>query len=280
MKVAVTGGSGFIGTHVLRALAARQDIELIAVARRPLASDIAGRVRHVVLDIANASETDFDTLGRPDVLIHLAWGFLANFRSHEHFEVEAHRHYRFLKSLVRSGLRSILCAGTCLEYGMQCGALAEDLAPEPHLAYPLAKDMLRRQLSLLKSVEPFDLTWARLFYVFGDGQPGSALYSQLMSAIERGERTFRMSRGEQLRDYLPVAQMAGYLAELALRAPGSGIVNVGSGRPISVRALVEQWLGERSYEMHLQLGHYPYPDYEPLAFWADSGRLRQLVEPL
>jgi len=277
MKVAVTGASGFVGTHVLRALASHQDIELIGVSRRPLPADLGGRVQHVTMDIGEAAATDFDALGRPQVLIHLAWGFLSNFRSHEHFEVETHRHYRFLKSLVQSGLKSILCTGTCLEYGMRCGPLTEDLAPDPRLAYPFAKDLLRRQLSFLQSVQPFELTWARLFYVFGEGQPASTLYSQLLAAIQRGEHTFRMSRGEQLRDYLPVAQMAGHLADLALRAPGSGIVNVGSGRPVSVRSLVEQWLSERNYEMQLQLGHYPYPDYEPMAFWADTGRLRTLV---
>ena len=48
-----------------------------------------------------------------------------------------------------------------------------------------------------------------------------------------------------------------------------GAVNICSGKPISVRRLVEQWLDENNYKIELNLGHYPYPDYEPMAFWGE-----------
>ncbi len=278
MIVAVTGASGFLGKHVLQELARRDDLHIVAVTHTPRElGELSGAVRTVHLDVTKQTTDAYDRMGRPDVLIHLAWSGLSNFRSHTHFEDQVDQHYRFLKSLVQAGLRSILCTGTCLEYGMRCGPLSEDLVPDPCVAYAHAKDALRRQLTFLRTTTPFELTWARLFYVYGAGQPSSTLYSQLTAAVHRGERTFRMSRGEQLRDYLPVTQMAGFLARLAVEAPGSGVVNVGSGQPISVRALVEQWLRELQYEMTLELGHFPYPDYEPLAFWADTRRLHELI---
>ena len=46
-----------------------------------------------------------------------------------------------------------------------------------------------------------------------------------------------------------------------------------SGKPISVRKLVEGWINENHWNINLNLGHYPYPDYEPLAFWGDRGKL-------
>ena len=45
------------------------------------------------------------------------------------------------------------------------------------------------------------------------------------------------------------------------------MVNVCSGKPISVRKLVEQRLAKRKADIKLNLGYYPYPDYEPAAFW-------------
>ena len=42
---------------------------------------------------------------------------------------------------------------------------------------------------------------------------------------------------------------------------------MGSGEPISVRSLVERRLAEREGDVQLNLGYYPYPDYEPMAFW-------------
>jgi dTDP-6-deoxy-L-talose 4-dehydrogenase (NAD+) len=87
-----------------------------------------------------------------------------------------------------------------------------------------------------------------------------------------------MSAGEQLRDYLPVNELASHLVALAMRRPDAGVVNVCSGRPVSVRSLVERWVQENGWEIALELGYYPYPDYEPMAFWGCDGRLNQLVD--
>jgi dTDP-6-deoxy-L-talose 4-dehydrogenase (NAD+) len=76
-----------------------------------------------------------------------------------------------------------------------------------------------------------------------------------------------------LRDYSPVEAVAADLVALALDAPDSGIVNVCSGKPVSVRSLVESWLRKGGSSMMLDLGHFPYPDYEPFAFWGSRRRL-------
>jgi len=86
-----------------------------------------------------------------------------------------------------------------------------------------------------------------------------------------------MSEGEQLRDFLPVSDMADFAVNLALKQADAGIVNICSGKPISVRGLVEQWLTESGSTMKLNLGHYPYPDYEPMAFWGNPEKLEKLL---
>jgi dTDP-6-deoxy-L-talose 4-dehydrogenase (NAD+) len=220
----------------------------------------------------------FDRMGKPDTLIHLAWGGLPHYRALHHFETELPAQFRFLKGLVDAGLANLVVAGTCLEYGMQQGSLGERLLPQPTTAYGLAKDVLRRQLQFLQQAKPFNLSWTRLFYSFGTGQAESSLFSQLARAAARGERTFNMSGGEQLRDYLPIEEVARKLVDLALTGRDNGVVNVCSGMPISVRRLVEQWLKQNGWSMELNLGYYPYPDYEPLAFWGDPSKLRATLD--
>jgi dTDP-6-deoxy-L-talose 4-dehydrogenase (NAD+) len=88
-----------------------------------------------------------------------------------------------------------------------------------------------------------------------------------------------MSGGEQLRDYLPVGQIAERLVSLALTARNNGIVNVCSGIPVSVRELVERWVEQNGWAIRLDLGRYPYPDYEPMAFWGDRRKLDRLCPP-
>jgi dTDP-6-deoxy-L-talose 4-dehydrogenase (NAD+) len=162
---------------------------------------------------------------------------------------------------------------------MQSGQLSETLETRPDNPYGFAKDSLRRQLEFLQQTIQFELTWARLFYMFGDGQSEGSLWSQLKRAVERGDDTFDMSGGEQLRDFLPVSSVAKYLSELALGGRGLGIVNVCSGTPISVRRLVEGWIRDNHWTIRLNLGHFPYPDYEPMAFWGDCQKLITSARP-
>lgn len=275
--ITVTGAGGFIGRHVVRALLQR-NASVIAVDRDASAlSHVPEDASRIQADLNDAAWHEPSALGDPDALIHLAWAGLPNYRSLHHFEDELPRQFRLLGNLVRRGLRRLVVTGTCFEYGMQSGPLHEQLTPAPANPYALAKDSLRRQLQFLCEICPFEFTWARLFYMHGEGQASSSILPQLEVAIRSGAETFDMSGGEQLRDYLPVTDVAGMLAELALRPHGVGIVNICSGRPISVRSLVEGWARERNSSIRVNLGARPYPDWEPFAFWGCAGRIKEIL---
>jgi dTDP-6-deoxy-L-talose 4-dehydrogenase (NAD+) len=277
MKVAVTGSSGFIGRYVLAELV-KQQIEIVAVTRHAKNLDMwRGQVEIVETNLSQASPEQLDCLARTDVLIHLAWDGLPNYKSRHHFEIELPRQYIFLKSLIERGLPALLLAGTCFEYGMQSGGLSEDSPTQPSNPYGFAKDSLRRQLEFLGGDFSFAMTWTRLFYTYGDGQLATSLYSLLKTAISRGDKIFDMSGGEQLRDYLPVAEVARLIVALAMRRPSSGLVNICAGQPISVRRLVEEWVMEKGADIKLNFGKYPYPDYEPLAFWGVRRKLDSIL---
>lgn len=277
MKIAVTGATGFIGRHVV-AETEQHSISPILMCQPaaeiplPLSKHVA-----VLIDMKYPPANAFDLLGRPDTLIHLAWAGLPNYKSLHHFEEELPTQYRFIKGLVASGLKNLVVTGTCFEYGMQSGPLNEDVETRPSNPYGFAKDTLRRQLEYLQQVRPFNLTWARLFYLYGEGQAENSLLPQLRKAVEQGDKIFNMSGGEQLRDYLPVTEVAKYLVLLAMTNKNNGIVNICSGKPVSVRKLVEGWIKENGWTIALNLGYYPYPNYEPMAFWGSQKKLSQCL---
>ncbi|TQV79466.1 NAD(P)-dependent oxidoreductase [Exilibacterium tricleocarpae] len=276
MKVVLTGASGFIGGYVLAELLDR-GTDVVVATRNPGVFDTNQQAKVVTLDISAPGEDLYDRLDRPDVLIHLAWDGLPNYHSLHHFETELPAQYHFIKKAVESGLSSVVIAGTCFEYGMQAGELTEKTICQPENAYALAKDTLRRQLQLLTKTTSFNLTWARLFYMYGSRQQSNSLFAQLRSAVQRGDKVFNMSKGEQLRDYLPVETVASALVKLSERQNDADIVNICSGKPVSIRALVESWLEHYGWDIQLNLGYYPYPDYEPLAFWGSTDKLVKLV---
>lgn len=273
MKVAVTGATGFIGRYVLAELT-KYPVEVVAITRQSLVEIPAcPNVQVVCLDLQDAPSNSADIIGNPDILIHLAWGGLPNYNSLRHFEKELPMQYLFLKTMIKLGVTNIMVMGTCFEYGMQSGQLNEQMATNPTNPYGFAKDSLHAQLEFLKTYHPFSLTWGRLFYLYGDRQAAGSLLSQLQKAVERGEKIFNMSGGEQLRDYLPVAEAAKYIVSLALQSKDIGTVNVCSGKPVSVRTLVEGWIAENDWPIALNLGYFPYPDHEPMAFWGDRQKL-------
>ncbi len=275
-SIAVTGASGFLGRYVLAFLAGR-DIDIVATARTVPDDEGRDGVCWVALDIHHPPADPFEALGRPDVLLHLAWGGLPDYRGAAHLEAELPAQFAFLKAMVDGGLKSMTVTGTCLEYGMQSGQLCEAAPCEPILPYPQAKLELLRKLEALKAQNPFSLTWARLFYMFGEGQQTNSLYSGFNAARRRGEQHFDMSGGQQLRDFLPVGDVADYLCRLALSADGQGLFNVCSGMPVKIEELVRGWAEDKKWDAELRLGVFDYPDYEPMAFWGDNSRLKEVL---
>ena len=280
MRVVVTGASGFIGRHAVTQLLARGH-EVIAVGRdeaRARQLSWFDQVRFIACDVHSAIARPGKAFGQPDAVMHLAWPGLPNYDALFHVEETLPADYRFLKSLVQDGVGQLLVTGTCVEYGMQSGALSEDMPTAPASPYALAKDTLRKQLQTLQQQHPFTLQWARLFYMHGEGQNANSLLAQLDRAIDAGEAVFNMSGGEQLRDYLPVAEVAARAVALLEHSTWDGVVNICSGEPTSVRRLAERHLSERGTGIRLNLGHYPYAGDEPMAFWGDARRLAAILQ--
>lgn len=275
MKVMVTGATGFVGRHVVTELLVRGH-SVVAVARdekRAREMPWFGAVNFIKCDVHESFHPLLQLECLPDVIVHLAWPGLPNYRDFFHVSKNMPADLAFLEAAVKSGVAHILVAGTCLEYGIKNGPLTETMETAPTTPYGFAKDVLRKSLELLQREIPFSLRWMRLFYMYGEGQNKNSLLSQLDIAIEEGRAVFNMSPGDQLRDYSSIQDVASDFADALEMSDCQGVINCCSGKPVSVFDLVQEHCRKRESSILINRGYYAYPDYEPLAFWGVTQKL-------
>ena len=280
MKVLVTGATGFIGNYIVAELL-MHGYTVIATSRYQDKVPKFGwfsQVQYIPCDLNVVQENFFQFFQQPELLIHLAWGGLPNYKDLFHLEDNLFSNYRFLKNMIEHGLKSLVVTGTCLEYGIQDGSLNEAMATMPNNPYAIAKDALRKFLEQLQKKIDFEFKWIRLFYMYGKRQSSNPVLSQLEAALERGDKVFNMSGGEQLRDYLPIERVAEYIVKISMQDKVTGIINCCSAEPMSIRKLAENFLAEKNKSIELNLGYYPYPDYEPMAFWGCNKKLQAALK--
>lgn len=281
-KVLVTGATGFIGTYVVQQLleAGHHVVATSSIQAKAALQSWYTAVTYLPLSLEELDPVvDYQAyFQHPDALIHLAWEGLPNYKSDFHLTQNLPRHQALLNNLVTHGLRDVTVIGTCFEYGMQEGCLREDMPAQPANPYAQAKDELRRYATDLLADHGGIFKWVRLFYMYGEGQNPKSLLSQLEKALQNGDTEFNMSGGAQVRDYLPVTRVAANIVRISLQQQVTGIINCCSGIPITVKELVAQYLANANKAIRLNLGYYPYPDYEPMYFWGDIQKLKSIPD--
>jgi nucleoside-diphosphate-sugar epimerase len=281
-RVAVTGVCGFVGRYVVKELL-KNNIEVIGIdlsEQRAKEFEWYSKITYISFDLNDKCDNYYELFLRPDALIHLAWEGLPNYSELFHIEKNLFNSYLFIKNLIEHGLLDITVTGTCLEYGLSNGCLNENSDTRPVNAYGIAKDCLRKFIEELSRHYQFSFKWARLFFTYGDGQSKNSLLELLKQALVEKAESFNMSGGEQLRDYLHIEKVAEYIVKIALQKKIYGIINCCSGNPVSVRTVVENYLKESNKTIRLNLGYYPYPTYEPMAFWGDNRKLTKILNDI
>lgn len=223
-RVLVTGGSGFIGRHVVGALG-RRGHEVLAPRSCELDLLAPGRNWEAVAAWA------------PDALVHLAW-----YAEHGRFweapvnDDWAHATAALVRAFALAGGRRALLAGSCAEYrwdGSTCDETSSTL--EPSSRYGRAKDAARRASEELACKYGLSLAWGRIFFTFGPGEPAARLVPSIARRVLDGSPA-EMTHGEQVRDWLYVEDLAdacGALLDSAVEGP----VNVASGQGRSLREI-------------------------------------------
>lgn len=247
MKLFVTGGTGFVGSHFIKQ--ALEAGHVVVSQRRPGSKPRIELLQEPIW-IDRALDQNFeDELTGCDALVHLAshtpnqpyaaldeclyWNVFATIK--------------LLQQAAAKDVTNILVAGTYFEYGDAASGqdfIHPGTEMRPTLSYPISKATattaclgLARQLNIKLKI-------LRIFQVFGHGELRSRFWPSLCAAARNGD-DFAMSSGNQIRDFIQVEDVAiQFLKSLDFNdtVPGQPeIHNVGSGNAQSLLDFAQNW---------------------------------------
>jgi len=195
---------------------------------------------------------------RPDVVIHLAWYAKPHdyLTSPENIDSLACT-LQFARAVLKGGCPRFLGVGTCLEYAELPRPRSESDPLDPKSLYARCKHAAQVVLAELFRESGASLAWARLFHMHGPGEHPSRLIPSLAAALRAG-RPFAVSPGEQVRDHLDVRDVGSALVHIAVHPELQGPVNVCSGKPVTLRTVLETVGRELGHPELLEFGKRGY----------------------
>lgn len=241
MRAIVTGGAGFIGSHVVDALVAQgAEVAVVDSLVHGKEGNVAAGAELHVRDIREPLEDVFDAV-RPDAVFHLA--AQADVRVSvekpvEDAEVNVLGTVRILEGARRHGAQVVFASTGGAIYGECVEPAREDSSCEPLSPYGTAKlaaEEYLRSYNRLYDTRHVALRYGNVYGPRQDPHGEAGVVAIFLGALSRGEQARIFGDGAQTRDYVYVGDVA--RATVSTIGHDGGVCNVGTGRETSVTEL-------------------------------------------
>jgi UDP-glucose 4-epimerase len=277
----VTGGAGFIGSHLVDALLAQDRAVLavddLSIGRRANLSQHDGNLnfRFVEASVVDRARM-LELFAGADRVFHLA--ALADIvpsvqRPGPYFDANVNGSYAVAEAARRHGVSRLIYAASSSCYGIpDLYPTPEDAAISPRYPYALTKYLGEQIVLHWGQLYGVPVTSLRLFNVYGPRARTSGTYGAVFGVFLAqklaGKPLTIVGDGTQTRDFTYVSDVVSALLTAAARGRAGAIYNVGSGGTVSVNRLVEL-IGTKD------IAHIPKRPGEPDCTFADTTRIRE-----
>ena len=214
MKIAIIGATGFLGSNILKLIPKKYEITATYVNKEKNRLK-KKNIRWKFLDIHKKNKF-YNFLNRPDIVIHLGWSNLPNYKLKSHLQKELPSQKKLIHDLVSSGLKNIFLAGTCFEYGHQTGKISEKNLDKPNNYYSRAKCKLKNYVIKLSKKLDFNFIWGRIFYIYGKHNSRDTLFNQIINSSKKNRKKINVT-GNLIRDYLHINEISKIIIQLSLQ---------------------------------------------------------------
>jgi UDP-glucose 4-epimerase len=248
MRILITGGSGFIGSHLVEHFHSSTDVIVLDNLRSGHRHNLNG-LTHTFIQASVTDRTAVDqAMVGIDVVFHLA-AMISVPESmaapRECAEINVLGLLNVLESATAAGVRKVILASSAAIYGDNPTVpKIEPMLPEPMSPYAITKLDGEYYLELFRRQGKLDTASLRFFNVFGPRQDPKSAYAAavpifIQQALTGTDLTI-FGDGQQTRDFVHVTDIVAALAHVASRPDLHGTYNVGYGHSMTVNDLATQ----------------------------------------
>ena len=248
-RVLVTGGAGFIGSHLVDYLVKKGNVVTSV-------DDLSGGYREninkngsfIKLDLRDLKKTKLAVLkARPDIIYHLAADATEGRSQFTPIECTG-RNYQstlnLLVSAINSKVKRFIFTSSMAVYGAQKAPFNEAMPTRPEDIYGISKASSEKAVEILSKVHGMEYVIIRPHNVYGPRQnmadPYRNVIAIFMNRILQGKAIYIYGDGEQKRAFSYVSDMIPAIAETGfIRSANGEIFNLGSDTPFTINNLVK-----------------------------------------
>jgi len=286
-KVLLTGGTGFLGHHVVKALLDRKaDVTLFIQPHEKTwrLDGMQSKFNMINASLTNRDETKKAVLEvQPQVIIHFA-GWMERQRDVSILDAMSAHHVASTTNLILAAdpevTKLVINTGTSEEYGEQPDPFFETLPIDPVSPYSASKGAATVMATYLSKAIGLPVVTMRPFITYGPGQVHDTLIPFLIKGVLQ-KKTVELTEGLQYRDFIFVDDLVScYLStiEKAESIKFPHVFNVGTGRKTRVRDVIETIADLTNGQDYLKIGARPMRPGEPESMVANIQKAKEFLE--
>ncbi len=274
-NILITGGTGFIGFHLIKKLKKRFNIISLSSKKPKVKRDQKG-VKYIQCDIFNKNLL-FKKLKKIDVKYVIN---LAGYIDHSNKKKTAQSHYNGCKNLVdyflNKQIKLFLQIGSSLEYGHQNSPHREKMKCSPTATYGKSKLKSTKYILNVSSKNNLPYIILRLYQVYGPNQSINRLIPIAIYSCLKNKR-FKCSSGTQIRDFLYIDDLVDLINKIVFsNRKLSGIFNVGSHKPVKVKNVIKL-IRKKINKGYPQYGKIPMRKDEVKKYFPDLSKISKHI---
>ena len=258
-NILVTGGAGFIGSHLVDRLIKKKStvkvIDNYQAGRRENLNQSWDEIQVIKGDIRN-SELVREVIEDVDVIFHIAANASVPYsvkNPRYDFETNALGTFNILEASINSNVEKIIYASSAAVYGEPTYTPIDEVHPlNPISPYGTTKLAGEKLGFTFKEIYGLDFTAIRIFNTYGPRQPRYVIYDFIKKLNKNPDKLEVLGSGEQVRDYCYISDMVN--AFILVAEKGNSVYNAAGGSPISIRELADLMVSEISPNAKIKYG--------------------------